>query len=58
MIITYWNKTHSFILSWLGSTQVTLDVDIKHIVYWLGSITKSNECEPTKIPKLLRLKKT
>jgi hypothetical protein len=64
MTITYWNKTHNFILSWLGSTtksnkdgstQITLDVNIKHTISWLGSTTKSNECEPT---KLSRFRKT
>lgn len=67
MTITYWNKTHSFILSWLGlttksnkdgSTQMTLDVDIEHIVSWLRSITKSDECGPTKISKLSKFTKT
>jgi hypothetical protein len=54
MTTTYLNKTHSFILSWLGSatksnkdglTQISLHVDIEHIVFGLGSITKSTKCE-------------
>jgi hypothetical protein len=67
MTITYWNKTHSFIFSWLGpttksnkdgSTQITLDVNIEHIVFWLGSITKLAECEPTTLSQLSRFRKT